>query len=83
MNKIGIIRHGSTSWNEEGRAQGNSTIALNKEGLSGANKVAERLRKENWDLVYASNLMRASRKGQKSVDCNTRGKFRLQYLLGG
>ena len=59
MIKIGIIRHGSTTWNVEGRAQGNSDIPLDEEGLLGANKLAERLKKENWDIVYSSNLMRA------------------------
>lgn len=59
MNKIGIIRHGRTSWNVEGRAQGNSDIQLDEEGILGANKLAERLKEEDWDLIYSSNLMRA------------------------
>lgn len=59
MTKIGIIRHGSTPWNKEGRAQGSSDISLDQAGLSEAYKLAERLRKENWDFIYSSDLLRA------------------------
>lgn len=59
MTRIGIIRHGSTPWNKEGRAQGSSDISLDQAGLSEAYKLAERLRKENWDFIYSSDLLRA------------------------
>ncbi|ENQ3079136.1 histidine phosphatase family protein [Bacillus sp. WLY-B-L8] len=59
MTKIGIIRHGSTPWNKEGRAQGSSDISLDQAGILDAYKLAERLCKENWDFIYASDLLRA------------------------
>lgn len=59
MTRIGIIRHGSTLWNKEGRAQGSSDISLDQAGIEGAYKLAERLRKENWDFIYSSDLLRA------------------------
>jgi probable phosphoglycerate mutase len=59
MTRIGIVRHGSTSWNKEGRAQGSSDIPLDDDGLSAAYKLAERIKNEDWDLVYSSNLLRA------------------------
>ncbi|PEY37281.1 histidine phosphatase family protein [Bacillus cereus] len=59
MTKLGIIRHGSTHWNKEGRAQGHSDIPLDQAGLSEAYKLAERLATENWDFIYSSDLFRA------------------------
>lgn len=59
MAKIGIIRHGSTPWNKEGRAQGSSNISLDQDGITSAYKLAERLCKENWDFIYSSDLLRA------------------------
>jgi probable phosphoglycerate mutase len=59
MTRIGIIRHGSTAWNKEGRAQGSSDIPLDDDGLSQAQALGERLSKEKWDLIYSSNLLRA------------------------
>ncbi|ASN05436.1 histidine phosphatase family protein [Virgibacillus necropolis] len=61
MIKIGIIRHGCTAWNKEGRAQGNSDIPLDNDGLVEAGKLAERLsEEEEWDIIYSSNLLRAN-----------------------
>ncbi|AIK38316.1 histidine phosphatase family protein [Bacillus pseudomycoides] len=59
MTTLGIIRHGSTHWNKEGRAQGNSNIPLDQAGLSEAYKLAERLATEKWDVIYSSDLLRA------------------------
>lgn len=59
MTTIGIIRHGSTAWNKEGRAQGSADIPLDQEGLSQAHALAERLSQEKWDVVYSSGLSRA------------------------
>ncbi|WP_110064892.1 histidine phosphatase family protein [Cytobacillus oceanisediminis] len=59
MTKIGLVRHGITAWNKEGRAQGSSDIPLHEEGLAEAGLLAERLSAENWDVIYSSNLLRA------------------------
>ncbi|HEX7065491.1 MAG TPA: histidine phosphatase family protein [Bacillales bacterium] len=59
MTKIGLVRHGSTSWNKEGRAQGSSDIPLDEEGRTEAGRLAERLSMEDWEFLYSSNLLRA------------------------
>ncbi|MDQ0194072.1 histidine phosphatase family protein [Paenibacillus wynnii] len=59
MTKIGLIRHGSTFWNKEGRAQGHTDNALDEEGKQQAVAIAERLSGEQWDFIYSSDLLRA------------------------
>lgn len=59
MTRLGIIRHGSTSWNKEGRAQGSTDIPLDEDGKLEAYKLAQRLRNEHWDIIYSSHLLRA------------------------
>ncbi|KZZ84925.1 histidine phosphatase family protein [Bacillus sp. SJS] len=59
MTKLGIVRHGLTEWNMEGRAQGSSDIPLHEQGLKEAEMLAERLKEEDWDLLYSSPLLRA------------------------
>lgn len=71
MTTLGIIRHGSTHWNKEGRAQGNSNIPLDPDGFSDAYKLAERLATENWDIIYSSDLLRAKQTAEaigKNID---------------
>ena len=58
MTRIGFIRHGSTAWNKAGRAQGHTNIPLDAEGLNQAQRLAERLSKEKWDVIYSSDLTR-------------------------
>ena len=45
--RIGFIRHGSTSWNKEKRAQGSSDIHLDDEGRRDAAKLASTSKREN------------------------------------
>ncbi len=55
-----LIRHGQTDWNRDRRWQGWSDVALNETGLAQAAAVAERLRNEPLDAIYASDLIRAA-----------------------
>jgi probable phosphoglycerate mutase len=59
MTTIGLIRHGTTDWNDLGKAQGISDIPLNEAGLRQANAIAKRLSDEQWDIVASSSLTRA------------------------
>lgn len=86
MTRLGIIRHGSTHWNTEGRAQGNSDIALNDEGILDAHKLAERLANEKWDVIYSSNLKRAVQTAEiiaEKASLQTQWDPRLREVAGG
>ncbi|MDD5479067.1 histidine phosphatase family protein [Rhodoferax sp.] len=54
-----VIRHGETAWNAQTRLQGHTDIALNEQGIWQAGQVAQALRDEAIDAVYASDLLRA------------------------
>lgn len=61
MTKIFLIRHGKTEWNNGGRYQGHSDIALSEEGKSQAKKLSIFLKETDIHLqaIYASDLIRA------------------------
>lgn len=61
---LALVRHGSTDWNYDGRAQGQTDIPLNAEGRRQAESVAERLATERWDALYSSGLNRALATGE-------------------
>ncbi len=53
------MRHGETAWNVEGRIQGHLDVPLNELGQWQAERLAQALRQESLDVVYASDLRRA------------------------
>lgn len=59
MTIIGFIRHGTTVWNKERRAQGSSDIPLDSDGIHDAERLAKRMENEDWDYIYSSDLKRA------------------------
>ncbi|WP_054941344.1 histidine phosphatase family protein [Paenibacillus ihuae] len=63
---IGLIRHGLTDWNAEGKIQGQSDIPLNDEGRKQADMLGERLLHEpyHWDYCITSGLSRAEETGK-------------------
>ncbi|KYD09131.1 histidine phosphatase family protein [Heyndrickxia sporothermodurans] len=87
MTRIGFIRHGSTAWNKERRAQGNSNIPLDEEGLLQARKLAERISQEKWDVIYSSDLSRARQTaeiiGEKLQHIPLHLDERLREVSGG
>lgn len=60
MTTFYIVRHGETAWNANNRIQGHMDIELTEKGLEQARLAAERLRRERIDVVYSSDLKRAS-----------------------
>ncbi|WP_284640199.1 histidine phosphatase family protein [Paenibacillus silviterrae] len=59
MIQLGLIRHGTTEWNLEGRMQGQMDTPLAEVGRVQAKLLANRLKHEAWDGIIASDLMRA------------------------
>lgn len=60
MTQFILIRHGETDWNVEGRWQGQADVALNNRGRKQAQQLAEDMRSQALDAIYASDLRRAS-----------------------
>jgi alpha-ribazole phosphatase len=56
--KLFLIRHGQTSWNEEGRYQGDQDIVLNRVGIKQAKLAAKYLSKVEFINIYSSPLKR-------------------------
>lgn len=86
MNKIGLIRHGCTNWNRERRAQGHSDIPLCEEGFDQAEKLANRIASEKWDVIYSSDLQRAKGTAKtiaEKVDIEIHLDTRLRERHGG
>lgn len=59
MQRVYLVRHGATSWNESGRFQGHSDIPLSDLGHDQAARVARRLARSSIEAVYSSPLQRA------------------------
>ena len=59
MLKLYLARHGVTTWNAEGRLQGQTDTDLAPEGIAQAQRLAGRLAGEPLDAVYSSDLSRA------------------------
>ncbi|WP_172370969.1 histidine phosphatase family protein [Sporosarcina jiandibaonis] len=87
MTTIGFVRHGVTAWNKEGRAQGSSDIPLDEEGIQMAEHVANRLKDEQWDVIYSSHLIRAKKTAEIIAERKPGIEFfvddRLREISGG
>lgn len=59
-----VVRHGESSWNVEGRYQGQTDVPLSPLGVLQASSLAERLTGQHFDAVYASDLTRALQTAQ-------------------
>ena len=54
-----LVRHGETEWNIRNRVQGQKGVPLNRKGKEQAKKVGLRLKNEQIDAIYSSDLTRA------------------------
>ncbi|HEY3117346.1 MAG TPA: histidine phosphatase family protein [Chloroflexota bacterium] len=59
MNRVILVRHGATEWNESGRLQGHGDVPLSSLGQQQAQQLAKRLQREPITSAFASDLMRA------------------------
>ncbi len=59
MTAVFLVRHGSTEWNAQRRAQGQADIPLTDKGRLQALEAAERLASFELSAVYSSDLQRA------------------------
>lgn len=57
--EITVVRHGQTDYNLERRWQGQQDIPLNDTGLKQAKDARDKLKDEQFDAVYSSDLVRA------------------------
>lgn len=59
-----VVRHGESTWNADGRYQGQADVPLSGVGVLQASTLAERLTGMHFDAVYSSDLLRASQTAQ-------------------
>lgn len=73
--KIYAIRHGETDWNIERRAQGQTDIELNQNGITQAIKAKEQVKNLKIDFIISSPLKRAA----KTAEIISDGKYEIKY----
>ncbi|MFI4931253.1 MAG: histidine phosphatase family protein [Burkholderiales bacterium] len=59
MTELIVMRHGETDWNRQHRFQGHIDVPLNAAGRAQAQRLAQRLAHEVFDVVVSSDLQRA------------------------
>jgi probable phosphoglycerate mutase len=56
-----VVRHGESEWNRIGRYQGQADAPLSELGMSQAEALANRLKRESFEAIFSSPLQRAAR----------------------
>jgi broad specificity phosphatase PhoE len=78
---LGLLRHGQTDWNVEGKLQGTSDIPLNETGQRQALAAAAAINPAEWDLVLSSPLSRARATAQQIVESHALGQLAIDDRL--
>jgi broad specificity phosphatase PhoE len=78
---LGLLRHGQTDWNVEGKLQGTSDIPLNETGQRQALAAAAAINPADWDLVLYSPLSRARATAQQIVESHALGQLAIDDRL--
>ena len=63
-----VVRHGESTWNADGRYQGQADVPLSHIGVLQAATLAERLTGQGFAAVYSSDLKRASQTASAVVE---------------
>ncbi len=66
--KIYLARHGETDWNLKRTVQGRTDVPLNETGLQQAEELRKTLEKIEFDVCYASPLVRARETAEIAVN---------------
>ncbi len=56
---FGLLRHGTTLWNETGKIQGRMNSPLSAKGIEQVTDYSKKLKAMNWQRIIASSLGRA------------------------
>lgn len=75
MNKLYVIRHGKTDWNNLGLIQGTTNIDLNEIGRKETKKLAKTLDLSKIDICICSPLTRT----KQTAEILTQGKIKIIY----
>ena len=75
MNRLFIVRHGKTDWNNEGRLQGTMDIDLNDEGIKDAKDLSKKIDLSLIDICICSPLIRT----KHTADILVNNKIKIIY----
>lgn len=75
MNKLYIVRHGKTKWNELKLLQGKTDIELDEDGINQAKELAKKINLEKIDICISSPLKRA----KQTASLITNNKVQVIY----
>lgn len=67
--RLVFIRHGSSTWNDERRIQGQLDPPLSDKGREQAKRLAERLQGSSVEALYSSDLRRARETAEAVGEC--------------
>ena len=70
-NKLVLVRHGQSIWNEKNLFTGWKDIGLTKKGINEAESVGEKIKRigTKFDAMYTSSLVRAQKTGEIILEC--------------
>lgn len=81
--KLYLIRHGQTAWNHAQRFQGHIDTPLNEVGRQQAKALARRLSNQSFDMIYSSDMLRATETASMICGLNFQSDVRLRELKFG
>ncbi|WP_293909861.1 histidine phosphatase family protein [Deinococcus sp.] len=62
-----LVRHATTAWNTAGRWQGHSDVPLSAQGEAQGRALSKRLRGQEYDAAYSSDLLRTRRTAELAL----------------